>query len=126
MNTTKLTSAVEGYLADLRRIRASGAGAGERSFYSPLTNLLNAIGSMIKPKVFCVGELAGQGAGQLYLGLYAARSRHSVSMDGHGLDYVFCESLRRSPKYENFFFNQYETVRQLQVDLSPYFDFWGN
>ena len=70
---TKLTSIVEDYLADLRRIRASGGATGERSYYSPLTNLLNAVGSTLKPKVFCVGELAEQGAGHPDLGLYAAR-----------------------------------------------------
>ena len=70
---TKLTSIVEGYLADLRRIRASGGATGERSYYSPLTNLLNAVGSTLKPKVFCVGELAEQGAGHPDFGLYAAR-----------------------------------------------------
>ena len=73
MNTTKLTSAVEEYLNDLRRIRASGGATSERSYYPPLTNLLNAIGGMLKPKVFCVGELAEQGAGHPDLGLYAAR-----------------------------------------------------
>ena len=69
----KLTSIVEDYLADLRRIRASGGATGERSYYSPLTNLLNAVGSTLKPKVFCVGELAEQGAGHPDFGLYAAR-----------------------------------------------------
>ena len=73
MNTTKLTSAVEQYLTDLRRIRASGGATSERSYYPPLINLLNAIGGMLKPKVFCVGELAEQGAGHPDLGLYAAR-----------------------------------------------------
>ncbi len=77
MNTTKLTSAVEEYLNDLRRIRASGGATSERSYYPPLTNLLNAIGSMLKPKVFCVGELAEQGAGHPDLGLYAARQVQS-------------------------------------------------
>lgn len=73
MSTTKLTSAVENYLTDLRRINASGGATGERSYYPPLTNLLNAIGGMLKPKVFCVGELAEQGAGHPDLDLYAAR-----------------------------------------------------
>ena len=70
---TKLTSAVETYLADLRRIRASGGATGERSYYSPLTNLLNALGSTLRPRVFCVGELAQQGAGHPDFGLYAAK-----------------------------------------------------
>ena len=70
---TKFTSAVETYLADLRRVSASGGATGERSNYGPLANLLNAIGTTLKPKVFCVGELADQGAGHPDFGLYAAK-----------------------------------------------------
>ena len=70
---TKLTTAVEHYLTDLRRIRASGGATGERSIYGPLANLLNAIGATLKPKVFCVGELADQGAGHPDFGLYSAK-----------------------------------------------------
>ena len=71
--TTTLTTAVEDYLTDLRRIRASGGATGERSSYGPLTALLNAVGTVLKPKVFCVGELADQGAGHPDFGLYAAK-----------------------------------------------------
>ncbi len=70
---TKLTAAVETYLTDLRRVSASGGATGERSNYGPLANLLNAVGAMLKPKVFCVGELADQGAGHPDFGLYAAK-----------------------------------------------------
>ena len=70
---TKLIAAVESYLEDLRRIRASGGSTGERSSYGPLANLLNAVGAALKPKVFCVGELADQGAGHPDFGLYSAR-----------------------------------------------------
>ena len=69
----KLAAAVEAYFADLRRVRASGGATGERSRYGPLANLLNAVGAALKPKVFCVGELADQGAGHPDFGLYAAR-----------------------------------------------------
>ena len=69
----KLTAAVEAYCADLARIRASGGATGERSSYGPLANLLNAVGKTLKPKVFCVGELADQGAGHPDFGLYAAK-----------------------------------------------------
>ena len=69
----KLTAAVEDYLDDLRKIRSSGGATGERSYYPPLTNLLNAVGSTLKPKVFCVSELAQQGAGHPDLGFYAAK-----------------------------------------------------
>ena len=69
----KLTTAVETYLDDLRRIRASGGATGERSSYGPLVNLLNAVGATLKPRVFCVGELADQGAGHPDFGLYTAK-----------------------------------------------------
>ena len=70
---TKLTTAVEHYLTDLCRIRASGGATGERSTYGPLENLLNAVGNTLKPKVHCVGELADQGAGHPDFGLYATK-----------------------------------------------------
>ena len=73
MNTKKLTTAVEDYFADLRRIRASGGATDELSYYPPLTNLLNAVGGTLKPKVFCISQLAQQGAGHPDFGLYAAR-----------------------------------------------------
>ena len=71
--TSKLGLAVETYFDDLRRIRASGGGTHERSYYPPLTNLLNAVGAALRPKVFCGSELAHQGAGHPDLGLYAAK-----------------------------------------------------
>ena len=70
---TKFAAAFEAYLADLRRVSASGGATGERSNYGPLANLLNAVGATLKPKVFCVGELADQGAGHPDFGLYAAK-----------------------------------------------------
>ena len=70
---TKLMAAVEAYFADLRKVRASGGSTGERSSYGPLGNLLNAVGATLKPKVFCVGELANLGAGHPDFGLYAAK-----------------------------------------------------
>ena len=70
---SKLTAAVEDYFSDLRRVRASGGATGERSYYPALTNLLNAVGGALKPKVFCVSEMAQQGAGHPDIGLYAAK-----------------------------------------------------
>ncbi len=69
----KLTAVLEAYFADLRRVRASGGATVERSSYAPLANLLNAVGATLRPKVFCVGELADQGAGHPDFGLFAAR-----------------------------------------------------
>ena len=70
---TRLTTAVETWFADLRRVRSSGGATGERSSYGPLANLLNAVGATLKPRVFCVGELADQGAGHPDFGLYTAK-----------------------------------------------------
>ena len=62
-NTTKLLPAVEEYFDDLRKIRASGVGTAETSYYPPLTNLLNAMGRSLKPKVFCISQLSQQARG---------------------------------------------------------------
>ena len=69
---TKLTTAVENYFTDLRSIRASGGSTPELSYYPPLTNLLNAVGSTLKPKVFCISAMAQQGADHPDFGLYSA------------------------------------------------------
>ena len=69
---TKLITAVETYLTALLRIRASGGATGERSYYPALSALLDAVGATLKPKVFCVIELADHGAGHPDVGLYAA------------------------------------------------------
>ena len=68
-----MNAAVEAYFSDLGRIRGTGGATGELSYHSALRNLLNAVGSALKPKVFCVGELADQGAGHPDFGLYAAK-----------------------------------------------------
>ena len=70
--TAKLMTEVEAYLEDLRRIRGSGGGTDERSYYPALRTLLNAVGQTLRPRVFSVVELAQQGAGHPDLGLYAA------------------------------------------------------
>ncbi|MDE2995009.1 MAG: hypothetical protein OXU67_14135 [Chloroflexota bacterium] len=69
----KFPTIVETYLADLRRIRASGGATAETSIYTPLEMLLDAVGAGLRPKVFCVGQLRDQGAGHPDFGLYAAR-----------------------------------------------------
>ena len=69
----KLTTIVEEYFEDLRRIRASGGATGELSYHTPLNNLLAAVGATLKPKVRCVGELRDMGAGRPDFGLYASK-----------------------------------------------------
>lgn len=73
----KTAVAVEAYFAHLRRIRAPGSATGERSSYGPLSGLLDAVGATLKPKVYCVQELADQGAGHPDFGLYAGRQVQS-------------------------------------------------
>ncbi|MCY4173450.1 MAG: N-6 DNA methylase [Cyanobacteria bacterium MAG CAR3_bin_5] len=71
--SNNLTKAVAAYCTELHRIYASGGATGERSSYGPLANLLNAVGATLKPRVFCVGEMANQGVGHPGFGLYGAR-----------------------------------------------------
>ena len=71
--TKRLAAAVEDYLTYLHWIRASGGATAERSNYTPLATLLNAVGGSLRPKVFCVGEPADLGAGHPDFGLYAKR-----------------------------------------------------
>ena len=73
MVSRKIVQAAEAYFAELRLVRASGGATDERSLYVPLANLLNAVGGTLKPKVFCVQELADQGAGHPDFGLYSTR-----------------------------------------------------
>ena len=68
----KVAIAVENYFSELHRIRASGAATDERSSYGPIVNLLNAVGASLRPRVFCVGELANQGAGHPDMGIFSA------------------------------------------------------
>ena len=72
MANAKLTTAVEAYFKMMHDIRATGAATDERSYYPALTNLLNAVGGTLKPKVLCVSEMANQGAGHPDYGLYSA------------------------------------------------------
>ena len=73
MTNVRLQQAVEAYFTDLRLIRSSGGATDERSLYVPLANLLNAVGGALRPKVFCVQDLADQGAGHPDFGLYTTR-----------------------------------------------------
>ena len=57
----------------VHKVRASGGGTGELSYYPALTNLLHAVGGSLKPRVFPVSNLSDQGAGHPDFGLYAAK-----------------------------------------------------
>ena len=69
----KLSSAVEAYFGELGRVRASGGGTDELSYYPALEKLLGAVGGSLKPRVFPVSNLADQGSGHPDFGLYAAK-----------------------------------------------------
>lgn len=59
----KMQHPLEAYLRDMSDTRSSGAAVKETSYYTPLANLLNAIGQSLKPKVRCVIHISGKGAG---------------------------------------------------------------
>ncbi|MBN1319275.1 MAG: N-6 DNA methylase [Thermoleophilia bacterium] len=64
--------ALETYLSDLRDIKLSGEGVSELSYYPALRQLLEEIGSGLKPKVRCFMNLKDHGAGLPDGGLFTA------------------------------------------------------
>ncbi len=56
----------------MKAVRASNAGAPETSYYPALSNLFNAVGAALKPRVRCVMNLRNQGAGLPDGGLFTA------------------------------------------------------
>lgn len=63
---------LEAYLSELKAIRASGAGVPETSYYPALSNLFNAVGQTLKPKVRCIINISNRGAGLPDGGLFTA------------------------------------------------------
>jgi len=63
---------LEEYLTEIRAISATGAGVPETSYYPALSNLFNAVGKTLKPKVRCVMNLKNLGAGMPDGGLFTA------------------------------------------------------
>jgi len=54
----------------MHEVRSTGAGVKEESYYGALETLLNAVGTALKPRVRCIGQLANQGAGEPDFGLF--------------------------------------------------------
>jgi hypothetical protein len=50
------------YLAEVARVRATGAGTGETSYYSALQGALSTVGDALRPKVICLSQMSGAGA----------------------------------------------------------------
>lgn len=67
-----MSDPVEGYFSQLRDIHASGAGVAETSYYGPLSTLLTAMGSKLKPKVTAIINLRNTGGGIPDGGLFTA------------------------------------------------------
>ena len=69
--SNKLKAEVERYFSDVRNILNTGTSTAEGSYYTPLVNLLDAVGRSLSPKVFCVPQPSNQGGGHPDIGLYA-------------------------------------------------------
>jgi len=54
----KLIKIVEDYFTELRDAYRTGAGTAERTYYPAVNNLLNAIGTDLKPRVHCISDVA--------------------------------------------------------------------
>lgn len=63
---------VEKYLQEIQQIHPTGAAVPETSYYSALSELLNAVGARLKPKVRCIAQLKNKGAGSPDFGLYTS------------------------------------------------------
>ena len=63
---------LEDYLLELKEIRDSGSGVEETSYYPALSNLFNAVGKVLKPKVRCIIHPKNRGAGLPDGGLFTA------------------------------------------------------
>ena len=62
---------LEVYLTGMAERRGTGAARPETSYYTPLENLLDAVGGALRPKVLCVAQPAGTGgAGGPDFGLF--------------------------------------------------------
>ncbi|MDQ2777078.1 MAG: hypothetical protein M3Y57_19480 [Acidobacteriota bacterium] len=80
-------NAAETYFQELRDIQATGSGVQETSYYGPLSNLLNAVGRQMVPRVHCVVHLQNEGAGIPDAGLFTddqLRRRQSTELS-HGV-----------------------------------------
>jgi len=74
--------ALETYLSDLRDIKLSGEGVSELSYYPALRQLLEEIGSGLKPKVRCFMNLKDHGAGLPDGGLFTADQVRKGTLGG--------------------------------------------
>jgi hypothetical protein len=69
VNTTEI---VQSFFERVRTTRALGAGTPETSYYEALKALIDEVGALLSPQVYCLSQLANTGAGSPDFGLYAA------------------------------------------------------
>jgi hypothetical protein len=65
-----MTRPLERYLREVQQIHATRGGVDETSYYAPLANLFNSVGTSLRPRVICVMQLANKGAGHPDGGLF--------------------------------------------------------
>lgn len=68
---TRSEQAVKDYFAQMMKIRGTGGGTEEESYYPPLKALMDEIGGTMPSPVMCVSQLRNQGADHPDFGLYA-------------------------------------------------------
>ena len=62
---------LEMYLGEIARVRATGAGTAETSYYAALQAAVNAIGGVMRPRVYCLSQLSGGTSGYPDFGLFS-------------------------------------------------------
>ena len=67
-----MTNPLENYLTELSEINSSSGAVKETSYYPALSNLLNAVGKTLKPRVRSIINIQNAGAGLPDGGLYTA------------------------------------------------------
>ena len=75
----RTSSSVEQYIAAMRTARSFGAHTAETTFYTPLSNLLNAVGETLKPRVVFVAHPGNRGAGLPDGGLFPVANRRQTA-----------------------------------------------
>ena len=71
-------------------------------------------------------RLNGQESTAAHASLLAATIQASIEGLGRSLGNVFRERLSRTVKFKNMSLNQHDLARQLQTDLTAYFDLYSH
>ena len=72
-------SIIEQYIAAMRTAHSFGSHTAETSFYTPLANVLNAVGENLKPRVVFVAHPGSRGAGLPDGGLFPVAKKSQVA-----------------------------------------------